>query len=98
MGLSQSLTVDHSHFRPHFLPYSFVFLGEIEEWEGGYSMPCLGVTGCESSIVPDPYLATRGKQRGSVGVTDLGVVCKRLALIRDYRWVKSHRYDTICLT
>ena len=55
-------------------------------------MPYLGVTGCESSIVPNPYLATRGKQRGSVGVTDLGVVCKRLAMIRDYRWVKSHRY------
>lgn len=55
-------------------------------------MPCLGVTGCESSVVPDPYLATRGRQGGSVGVTDLGVLCKRLALIRDYRWVKSHRY------
>jgi len=55
-------------------------------------MPCLGVTGCESSIVPDPYLTTGGRQRGSMGLTDLGVVCKRLTLIRDYRWVKSHRY------
>jgi len=83
--------MDHSRFHPCFSLDSLVSWGDRGRG-GGYSMSCLEVTGCKSSIVPDPRRTARGGQGGSEGVKRrwCGMNSKHLTLIRDRRWVKSH--------